>query len=225
MSPQSIVRNALEKKLDIIAVSDHNSAENVAAVMDAAARTPLTVFPAMEIASREEVHILSIFPDLDSAKAIQNWLYDDLPDSDDPSYFQEQVLANGEDEVEGFCTKLLIMATRFSINKIVSKIHELQGAAIAAHIDRQSFGIIGQLGFIPLQIPFDALEVSAHMRLADAPTRFPDYAHYPFITNSDSHYLKDIGRVHTELFMHEPTFLNILDALKNRNGCHVGAGG
>ncbi len=225
MSPRFIVRTALEKRLDIIAITDHNSAENVHAVLTAAEGSPLTVVPGMEIASREEVHILTLYPDIDAAWRMQEIIYSDLKRSDDESFVEEQVIANEHDEVEGFCPYILVGATSFGVKKIVELVHECSGLALAAHIDRQAFGIIGQLGFIPPRVPLDGLEVSPHVPLAEARRRFPEYAKYPFITNSDAHFLNDVGKAHTTFFLQEPSFKGILDALRDQNGCSICEGG
>jgi len=71
-----------------------------------------------------------------------------------------QVLVNESEEVLGFNNRLLIGATELSVNRIVELIHIFNGLAVASHIDREGFGIVGQLGFIPEGIEFDALEIS-----------------------------------------------------------------
>ena len=221
MSPQEIVRAAVEHELDIIAISDHNTVANVPGVMDAAKGTSLTVLPAMEITSREEVHILSIFPTLEVARAVESQTLEMLNDSDDESYVEDQIIVNGDDEVEGFCSKLLITATKLSVRKTVELVHSVGGIAIAAHIDRQAFGILGQLGFIPPKVKFDALEISWRQSLADAPLNYPDQSDYTFITNSDAHFLKDLGRTYTQYFMMQPEFSELAAALSRSNDRHV----
>ena len=76
-------------------------------------------------------------------------------------------------------------------------IHERDGLAIAAHVDREGFGIIGQLGFIPDGLPLDALE------LADPSARasIPRGDHWPVVTSSDAHRLEDVGRTSTIFWM------------------------
>ena len=49
MTPNNIVNMALLKELDIIAITDHNSCENAAAVMKVAEGTDLIVIPGMEV--------------------------------------------------------------------------------------------------------------------------------------------------------------------------------
>lgn len=64
VTPEQIVNQALEKNLDAIAVTDHNSAEWVDKIKDAAKNTKLTVFPGVEITSMggaHGVHIIALF--------------------------------------------------------------------------------------------------------------------------------------------------------------------
>ncbi|HKG54142.1 MAG TPA: PHP domain-containing protein, partial [Anaerolineales bacterium] len=69
MIPPLIVHKALEHKIDLIAITDHNSSANVHAVQKAAAGTSLTVLPGMEVQSREDVHLLALFETLEPLEA------------------------------------------------------------------------------------------------------------------------------------------------------------
>ncbi len=218
MSPQGIVRRALEAGLEIIAISDHNSAGNALAVVRAAEGTPLVVIPGMEITTLEEVHVLALFPNVERALVVQATMYAGLGTSENEDYVQEQVLANERDEVEGFCDRLLVGASLLSLQRVVSLVHREGGLAIAAHIDRQAFGIIGVLGFIPASLTFDALEVSRHIPLVLAPQSFPMYAHVPFTTGSDAHFLKDIGSAWTPLMLQEPSIEEVWMAFRGDRG-------
>jgi predicted metal-dependent phosphoesterase TrpH len=66
MTPQNIIERALEVGLDMIAITDHNSAKNVEVAIELAAGTDLTVIPGMEVESKEEVHLICLFPSLDN---------------------------------------------------------------------------------------------------------------------------------------------------------------
>jgi predicted metal-dependent phosphoesterase TrpH len=221
MSPKNIVNRALQVGLDIVAISDHNTAENVEAVIKAAADSPLVVLPAMEIASLEEVHVLSLFPDVAAVRDVQDVVYQHLGRSDDSSQIDEQVLANEQDEVEGFCPYLLISATTLSLRQTVDLVHLSGGVALAAHIDRQAFGVIGQLGFIPPRVHFDALEVSSKCPLEECHQRFPEYSSHTFVTGSDAHFLEDLGSAWTPVCLCEPSFDELCKALKKEEGRSV----
>jgi PHP family Zn ribbon phosphoesterase len=130
-----------------------------------------------------------------------------------------QVVVNEEDEVLGFNRRLLIGSTDLSVNRIVELIHRFQGIAIASHIDREGFGIIGQLGFIPPETGFDALEISSRIGMDEARDKFGMYRSVPWITSSDAHELEDIGRKTTGFFMNHATFEELrlaLEGIDNR---------
>jgi len=217
MSPKKIVAEAAARKLEIIAITDHNSAMNVSAVTNAASEIGIVVLPGMEVCTREEVHVLTIFDNIPAAMELQKTVYLHLRGKNDPQAFGDQVIANEYDEVEGFEPRLLIGATDITIENLVSTVNQLHGLAIASHIDRESFSVIGQLGFIPDTVQFDALEISANTSDEDASARFRSYSQYPFIRNSDAHFLNDIGKQKSRFFIEEATVQEIADALRNEN--------
>ncbi|HDQ03293.1 MAG TPA: PHP domain-containing protein, partial [Deltaproteobacteria bacterium] len=71
MHPRAIVKKALEVKLDIIAICDHNSSENAPYVIKAAQGKNLKVFPGIEITTSEEAHIIAIFDSLSDQARMQ----------------------------------------------------------------------------------------------------------------------------------------------------------
>ncbi|MGM0427252.1 MAG: PHP domain-containing protein [Thermodesulfobacteriota bacterium] len=219
MTPINIVREAVKRNLAIIAITDHNSAENTPAVMAAAAGTELNVIPGMEITTAEEAHVIGLFDDVKSALTMQALVYANLfPGENDADIFGLQVVANEFDEVETINTRLLIGGTHLSVNDVVNAIHECGGLAIAAHIDRQSFSVISQLGFIPDALPFDALEVSRRLPLKEARAHYPEYGNFAFISASDAHDLSGIASAPTRIRAAGPTTAELKMALKGVNG-------
>jgi hypothetical protein len=221
MYPSAIVQESLEQSLDIIAISDHNSSENVPYVQSAAQGTGLVVIPGMEAATKEEVHVLALFGGLEGLFSLQEIIYSRLKGLNDEDAFGCQAIVNEAGEVEGFNEHLLIGATDISLNEMVDLVHSLGGLAIASHIDRPSFGIIGQLGFVPPDIPFDALEISAGMGISQARQRYPGLSAYTFITSSDAHFLPDIKKTCTRMFLESPAFDEIRLALRREQGRYV----
>lgn len=206
MTPKAIVRTAVARGLNMIAICDHNSARNTAAAIRAARGSGLTVIPGIEITSSEEIHIVGLFESHEAAVAVQDEVYSRLPGQNDEEVFGCQVVVDEEDQVEDLDQRLLIGATTMSAERVVELIHRLGGLAIASHVDREGFGIFGQLGFIPDGMPLDALEVSRASDFASVRARFPQAVNYALITCSDAHYLPDIGTVATTARMAEPTF-------------------
>jgi len=221
MHPQALVKQALEKKLDLIAISDHNASANVPYVMAAAAGKNIQIIPAMEITTREEVHLLALFETLSDLLQIQTIIDQHLFGENDETRFGVQAIVNEQGEVEGLNNQLLIGATDLAIDDIVSAIHQLEGLAIPAHIDRESFSVLSQLGFIDEHSHFDALEISRLTGIKQGRIRYGDLSRYPFLTSSDAHFLKDIGASATRLLLEEPTFAELRMALSRQNGRHV----
>lgn len=224
MGPRAIVNRATQQGLDVIGISDHNSSENAPAVMQAARDSALKVLPGMEVTSREEVHILAVFDSVDKALRLQEIVYAHLPGENDAESFGLQVVVNEDHDVLGFNRRLLAGATELAVEQVVESICGLEGLAIASHVDRETFGIIGQLGFIPAELCLDALEVSANLSLAEARRRFPRYAGYAFVRSSDAHSVAEIGKAWTSLLLSEPTTQEIRKALHGEDGRRVVAG-
>ena len=221
MSPHAIVERARHADLNIIAICDHNSCENVAATRKASLNTDLVVLAGIEIASKEEVHTLGLFDNEKETLKVQEIVYDNLPGENDEETFGYQVVANEKDEVLGYNKRLLIGATTLSLEEIVNLIHSFNGLAIASHIDREAFSIIGQLGFIPKGLALDGLEISPRIGIKEAREKFPQIGDYPLITSSDAHTLGDIGKSSTTFLMEEVSIKEMKMALAGREGRKV----
>jgi PHP family Zn ribbon phosphoesterase len=222
MSPLSVVDLAVRKGIDIIAVTDHNSAENVMAVRKAAEHTSLTVLAGMEISSSEEAHILALFDDAESIITLQDIIYENLlPGENDEKMYGEQIVANEKDEILAFNKRLLIGSTILSAQEIVDTIHSLGGLSVASHVDKEAFSIISQLGFITEDMGFDALEMSPNITRENAEKSFQMYNAFTWISSSDAHYPQDIGRRTTSFFMNEPTIREMAMAFKHIDGRKV----
>jgi PHP family Zn ribbon phosphoesterase len=218
MSPKNIVETSVNAGLNLIAICDHNSAENTAAAIREGTKHGLQVLPGIEVCSREEVHILTIFEKIEHTFEMQAYVYANLPGENQPEVFGYQVVANEKDEVLAENPRLLIGATQINLHDIVEKARSMGGLCIASHIDRPAFGLIGQLGFIPPDLALDGVEVSYRVPLEKARENIPGIGDYSCITASDAHFLKDIGKVRTVFIMAEPTVAEIRMALTAKDG-------
>lgn len=221
MHPSAIIRKALEKKIDVIAICDHNSSENAPYVMNAAKGTGLVVLPGMEVTSMEEVHTIALFETLENLQLFQKVVYENLTGENDEDVFGVQAIVNEAGEVEGFNPRLLIGATNLSLSSLVGAIHGFNGLAIASHIDRESFSLLGQLGFVPPDTPFDALEISARTGIKKGRELYPELSGYTFVTSSDAHFTSDIGSSPAGFYIEMPSFEEIRMALKGEGGRYV----
>ena len=123
MIPPLIVQKALEKNIDLIAITDHNASANVRAVQKAAEGTQLTVLPGMEVQSREDVHLLALFEDLDALEAWQEQVDNSLPDlPNQPGFLGEQFVVDETGDFLRSETRLLLTSTGFSIDEIFERV-------------------------------------------------------------------------------------------------------
>lgn len=209
----------MERKLDIIGICDHNSAENVRAAAAAGSNSEITVLAGMEVTTVEEVHIIALFDEVDKVLNLQEIVYENLdPGENIEEIFGEQIIANEFDEVEGYNKRLLLGATTLTLKKLADTIHNLGGLVIAAHVDREAYSIIGQLGFIPGDLELDALEISSNTTRSCAVEQFPGIENFPLITSSDAHFLPDIGKVYSSFFIEAPGLNEIRKAFKKQEG-------
>lgn len=189
MTPNNIVNMALLKGLDIIAVTDHNSCGNAGAVIKAA-EDRLLVIPGLEVESSEEVHIVCYFPTLEAAECMEKEVKGALSAvKNRPEIFGDQLYMDENDEIIGTEEKLLVSATALSVYDIFGLAQKFGGIAVPAHIDRSSYSIISNLGFIPPDISAPALEITDSGR----EKLMPDYPGRIILTNSDAHYLENIA--------------------------------
>jgi PHP family Zn ribbon phosphoesterase len=218
MSPKRIVEQAKLKGLNMIGICDHNSAENVAFAKKAGEKEGLAVIGGMEVTSQEEVHILALFDEDKDLFELADIIYQNLPGENDENFFGTQLVVNENDEIIDMNNRLLIGATVIPLHKLVDRIHSLRGLAIASHIDRTGFSIIGQLGFIPKGLELDALEVSPRLSLEKAQSEYGRTYNLPLVTFSDAHNLDDIGKSRTCLLLEEARVKEIQKALLCRDG-------
>ena len=211
-------QKAREQGLDIIAITDHNSGQNVRVTLELASNTPLHVFPGMEVESVEEVHLLCLFDRLDGLLEWQEIVTASLPDRPNAEeYFGEQLITDLNDQYVAREERLLATATKLTVQKIVKIIAKIGGLVIPAHIDRPYNSILANLGVIPEELELTILELSARQRVNQFLKMHPFLKKYAFIQSSDSHFLADIKPM-TKLCLEEINLTEIKMAAANRDG-------
>lgn len=218
MIPPLIVQKAVECGLNLIAITDHNSSENVSAVIKAAESYDLTVLPGMELQTEEEVHILCIFDSMDKLSNLQEIVNQKLPKiKNNSEFFGEQFIV---DHTGGFIQRkeqLLINSTTLSFEEVFQAVDELDGLFIPAHINRQAFGLFYHLGFIPPGLDLDVLEISRHISVEEAIEKYPQIKNYAIIQSGDVHYLDDFLGVN-QFTIERPTISELKKAFKGIDG-------
>jgi len=219
MIPPLIVQQALENKIDIIAITDHNATANIRAVQKAAEGSNLLVLPGMELQTIEEVHSLCIFENTNQVEIFQKIVSQALPPiQNQPDHFGEQFVV---DETGDFIRRedqLLIVSTEITLSQAWHYVTELGGLFIPAHVNRKAFGFLENLGFIPQDIPIRTVEISRHLNSHEALKQFPQLFGYTLLKGGDAHRLDEM--LGANLFtLDAPTFAELKLALEDTTGC------
>lgn len=214
MSPVNIIHQARQKGLDVIGITDHNSTRQSGIIRDLGKKYNIEVLTGAEVTTQEEVHCLAFFAQDDALAEFQQYLDAHLPAiPNNPEKFGYQVVAGINDEIIYQEEKLLISALDQSIEEIEKKVRQLNGMFIPAHIDKQRFSILSQLGFIPKDLYYDALEISGHTTTGTFLSLHPELRGIPLIQSSDAHYPQDIGKVFTVLEPEDLSFESLRKAI------------
>lgn len=216
MTPNNIVNMSLIKELDIIAITDHNSIANCKPCIEVAENKDIVVIPGMELQTKEEAHIICLFPSLEKANSFEEFVKSKQAATvNTPQIFGHQWIFDKEDRIIGEEEKMLITSINISIKEVFRFIQELGGLAFPAHVDRPTYSIISNLGFIPKNLPIGVVEISKDCNMTKILSTHPELKSYKIITNSDAHYLHDISERKNFIEVKEKNIEGILQALKN----------
>ncbi|RPJ37343.1 MAG: PHP domain-containing protein [Deltaproteobacteria bacterium] len=219
LSPRNIVDRAKFQGLDVIAITDHNTAKNVQVVMRLGEKGGIKVIPGMEVQSREEIHLLTLFPDWPAAASWAEEVFRSLPEmNNDPLIFGDQPIVDEDGNILEFESRLLLNSLRLSAEEIIRLVAGKGGLTIPSHFDRGSFSLLSQLGFIPPNMPLEALEVS-RSRISYPEGVWRDGPRtLPLIASSDAHRPEEIGSGRTIFLMAEAALDELRLAFRNQEG-------
>ncbi|MGB9809254.1 MAG: PHP domain-containing protein [Caldanaerobacter sp.] len=189
MTPNNIVNMALLKGLDVIAVTDHNSAWNVEAVHKVARKKGLLVVPGIEVETKEEVHVLCYFYSVEECVKFSEIINKNMPKiKNTKTIFGSQLVMDENDNIVEEVENLLLVSTNFTLKEIFLYM-EGRGAAVPAHVDRGSYSIIANLGFIPNIENLKTIEISKGVDRRTFLKEHPECQKYRIISSSDAHSL------------------------------------
>lgn len=221
MTPHHIVMRAAEFGIGAVAITDHNASANALAAVKAGERYGVKVFPGMEVECLEEAHIVVLF---DTLKQLNAWqqLVDGKMNGllNNAEKFGGQFVVDDDDNFIREEERLLLAPLRMTAAEVVREAERLGGMSIAAHIDRPSYSIVGQLGFIEPDFGFAAAEISAAGWRASKQSKLQRVAGYlPFVTDSDAHNIMDFVQGPKNLItVEELTIAELKLALTNSSG-------
>ncbi|MHC1692314.1 MAG: PHP domain-containing protein [Sphaerochaetaceae bacterium] len=206
MLPSVLAIEAMDRGIDILALTDHNSARNLPPFAEACDIAGIVGIFGLEVNTSEEVHVLALFEQLESALDFGRFIEFLLPGiQNQASLFGEQTIVDINGDKIGEYGKSLFSAADIDFGDLVEEVLSRDGLVIPAHIDRPSNSVIANLGFLP-DLPYSAVESIV------VPSRYGIYNN-TLIQGSDAHYIEYIGRRSCFAEVSERSFQGLKQAL------------
>lgn len=213
MSPQAIVSHAVSEGLGAIALTDHNSCKNAPACASLCEEAGIGFLAGLEVAVREEAHVLCLFDTCEQATRIERFVHARMPRMPyNPHTYGDQAAVDVRNRIIELVPWYLGVAADCTLEQLCTRTLEQGGLCIPSHIDRPVFSVPAQLGFLP-RLPYSALEISANADFVRASRQWNTYAH---ITGSDAHVPEDIGAAWIEYDSDNFCCAELAHALQNK---------
>lgn len=219
MSPSAIVARALERGLDMIAITDHNTTRQVKTTQKIGRDQGLFVLGGVEITSQEETHCLAYFETDDQLDEFQAFLDQHLPPiPNDEDRFGYQLIVDENDEIVGEEQYHLLNALDVDIDGLYDEVHRIGGLFVPAHINKGTTSLMSQLGFVPPDLRADGLEINFRTTRDEILKKFAYLKRFNFITDSDAHFIENVGDVFNVITMEHRNFAEFRMALHGEEG-------
>jgi anti-sigma regulatory factor (Ser/Thr protein kinase) len=220
MTPNNIVNMAILKELDMIAITDHNSIENVKTALEIAKNKDIIVIPGMELQTIEEVHMVCLFKNIESLLGFYSVINKKrIIVKNKKDMFGDQLIVDVNDTVIGEIENLLLTSIEISIEELCLLVYKFDGAVFPAHVDREYASIITNLGFIPDEYNFRYVEVSKGLTSKKYLSDSEFKNKYYILRNSDAHSLGNISEPIYSIELEEKSIEFFIN--KIRRGSHM----
>ena len=123
------------------------------------------------------------------ALAQQRWVHSSLaPIKNRREVFGEQLIFDSRDRIIGSEPQLLSQGLPHSLSAVTEQMQAEGALVIAAHVERRSSGLLGQLGLVPADFAPDGWEIG----LGENPSAVQDPISAGQGLQPDAHYLQDL---------------------------------
>jgi len=218
MIPKEILKKIISLEIDIFSITDHNSGFNCRAFETIAKENDVLLIPGIELQTSEEIHLLGYFPDI---QALNNFCLTVVKPNlmtnmkNDPLRFGHQIKINSSGGVIGEEEAMLSMPLNISIDELPQHIHDFEGIAVPAHLDR-GFSLISQLGYIPPQLEIDAVEIWNISKMESIRSEFLKDSNLNIISSTDSHYIDMMKAPKMKLWLKNRDVKSCLNCIKGK---------
>lgn len=223
MTPNNLVNMAWLLGYGMIALTDHNSCLNTPAAVRLGERRGLEVVPGMELCTREEAHVICLFPYIAAAMEFQDYVAAHRDGRKNrPDIFGRQWIMDENDALLGEEESLLLNAVDLGAAQAAQKARSLGGTAFPAHVDKTSYSILSTLGVLPPEAEFAAAEISRSGNTEQILSKNPELGGKILLFNSDAHRLEDMPEPRAWLELSEKTPECLIAALNGTVGTKWG---
>ena len=192
-TPYNIAGMAKISGLDIVALTDHNTAKNCPAFFKACEGYGIVAVAGMELTTSEDIHAVCLFERLEDAMSFDEYVDKHrMKIKNREDIFGRQLILGEDDRLIGTEEYLLSNATDISIEDAKQIVASFGGICYPAHIDRDANGIIAVLGTFPSPSEFSIYELRDKEN-KDKYEELYSLADKTAIFSSDAHYLTDIS--------------------------------
>lgn len=213
MTPNNLTHMAALAGLQVIALADHNTTKNVPAAVKVGQECGVLVVPAMELTTKEDIHVLCLLPTLEQAEAFRAYVYERLPQRKNrPKAFGYQLVLDENDELIEEEPQLLAFGSSIGIYEVKELLEGFGGIAIPAHIDRASYSLLGVMGLVDPAMGFSVFEIT---RDCDPEALMEKHRFGGgFLKSSDAHDLTAIRDGEHTLDVEELTAARVIEAVR-----------
>lgn len=219
MLPGPVVERCLAYGLDVIAITDHNTVDNVLPYFEEGKDRGLIVVPGMELETQEGIHLVCLF---DSCETLFAWDETVKPfrtvQKNDARYFGNQWIVSRAGELLREEERMLLDSMTISVDDVIPAVHRLGGLCIAAHADKPSYSVPAILGLIPDELAFDGVELTRHLPREEQFLQDLQRQGYRYITACDAHDLEQIGEIHCAAYLDHWSLGELALAMKGLDG-------
>lgn len=216
MTPYNLVNMAKILGLDIIALTDHNTAGNCRAAVQAGKEAGIEVIAGMELCTAEEIHVVCLFPDVGAAESFWAEVKKQIPPvKNKPGIFGEQLYMDSLDNVLGNEEILLVTASGITIDETPGFVEKFGGFCYPAHIDRSSFSILSSLGVFPPELGFTCAEITSEGDVAALKEKNPALENVRVMRSSDAHYLESMHEASDTIELADCTSGTVISYLRS----------
>jgi PHP family Zn ribbon phosphoesterase len=207
LSPAVLVTAAVRAGVQLLALTDHNSARNTPAFESLCTANGLLALPGLEVTTQEELHCLCLFRNATEAVAFGAFVEEHLLKiANKPDKWGDQVVVDESENVLDEVTFYLGTATDLPLTALGDACLAAGGLFVPAHIDRPSQSVLSQLGYLP-DLPYSALEVRRDAGGLNTRGK-------TLVRGSDAHYSDDVGSRTCEVEVDEANFDAVRRALE-----------